>query len=103
MSDNSISFREYREEIEFIVDVIEERLADNPDAELSELVFEEIDSHQWVIYNGYHTDVLSHTEPDEWKHFIGDDSDYREVLQAMTFSAMRKDVWEEIHDRGLEE
>lgn len=102
MSDDNISYQEYRNEIESIVDSIEDEMVEYDD-DLAELVFEHVDSHQWVIYHSYSTDILDHSEPDEWKHLVGDDDDYQRVLTAMAFSAMRKDVWEEINRRGLDD
>jgi len=101
MSDNDMTRREYQTEIESIVNHIEDRLSEDPESELSEMVFEEVDSHEWIIYTSYHLDILQHTSegPQEWKHFVSDGDDYQSVIQAMAFDALRNDVWAEIHDR----
>jgi hypothetical protein len=100
--DDNITYREYQNEIESLADTVEDENQEREDVELGQLVFETIDGHQWIIYHGYPLQVLQHTDPEEWKHYVGDDSDHREVLQAMAYSAMRKDLWEELYDRGIE-
>ena len=100
MSDDTITYREYHNEITSIVDTIETQLNEQ-DTELPELVFRMVDTHEWIIYGGYHTEILDHSEPDGWKPLVSDTDDYQQVLRAMAFSAMRKDVWEELHERGI--
>lgn len=99
MPDN-ISRAEYQSGIEQIVDIIEDEAETEDD--INELVFDSVDSHQWIIYTSYHLDVLRHSDgPEEWKHLVGDGDDWRDVIQAMAFDAMRTDVWEEIGTRGM--
>lgn len=101
MSDNEISYQEHWDEIESIANIIEDQYDPDSD-ELSEIVFNSVDSHQWIMYHGYPVQILQYTEPDDWTHFVNDSSDYRDVLSAMAFSAMRKDVWGEIRERDIE-
>jgi hypothetical protein len=100
MSEINISRQDYYDEIESMVNIIENEMSEYPDRELTETVFESVDSHKWILYNDYNIHVLRWgSDPDEWQHFVSDDMDYREVLQAMAFCTMRQDVWDEIHDR----
>lgn len=99
---DEMTYGDYREEIEFIADMIEERHSEDPVAfEESEAVHEEVDSHQWIIYTAYHLDILQHSdeEPQEWKHLVADGDSWRDVIQALAFDAMRNDVWEDLDDR----
>jgi predicted CopG family antitoxin len=96
-ADERISRREYEQEIESMAERII-RESGEYDREMSEIVHEDVDSHQWVIYSSHHADVLAHAdEPDDWKHLVADGADWRESMQAMAFAALRSDVWAEIH------
>ena len=104
---NGISdYAEYRDVIETMADAIEHAIEEYPEDydDLSELVFEEVDSSQYIIYTHHNLDVLKHadTQPDEWKHLVEDGAGYQEVLQAMAFEAMRYDLYDELNDRNVE-
>lgn len=96
--------QEYYESVNFAVDEIEERLSEDPDAEISELVWQEIDSSEYIMYYSKNLKVLNHStsEPGEWKHLVADDDGYREVLQAMAYKTMEQDIWDEIRERDLD-
>lgn len=98
---NDITYREYRNEIESIAENVLDIEEQYPDdySDISEIIWEEVDSHQWVIYNSYNLDVLKHAdnEPEEWKHLVSDDDDWRKVLSVMAYKAMENDVWEEVN------
>jgi len=98
------STEEYYDEIKFLVDCIQEEYNEYPESELSELVFETVDSSQMVIYNTYHLDILqySRNEPQEWKHLVSENDGYKAVIQAMAFDVLRIDVWEEVNVRDIE-
>jgi len=101
----SLSDREeYFEHVEFCVDVIEERLEEDPQAEISELIWEELDSSQYLIYYGYNLHVLNHSnnEPGEWKHLVSDSDGFREVIHALAYATMEQDLWEEVRNRDLD-
>lgn len=93
--------RDYRESIETMADVIEDQLADDPDAHPSDLVWEQVDSSAWIIYTSRNLKVLefSTNEPGEWKHLVGDGDSYQEVLQAMAYATMDADLWDELRER----
>lgn len=101
------SREEYYNRIETSADVIQDTLTDDPDAELSELVFEEADSSRVAMYPHEALSALkfSDNEPDEWQHFVrdGDQGDYSAVLTAMGFSLYRVDLWEELSRRGVDD
>lgn len=115
--DNNISFAEYVNEIEDLAEMTLEESEESAsvteacsttaesdtdsaeyEQELSEAVFESVDSHQWVIYTHYNLQVLhrSRNGPEEWKHLVADGDSWQEVVQAMAFEAMRNDLWDEI-------
>lgn len=100
---DELTQRGYDERIDTMADVIEERLEDDPVREASDMVFEEIDSSQLVIYNRYHLPALHYSEngPQEWHHMVDDSSSTHEVLQAMLYSAMEADLYDELRNRGV--
>jgi predicted CopG family antitoxin len=100
LAENTISRREYGEEVDAIAERALREVEEREDVELSEIVHTEIDSHQWVIYSAHHADVLAHAStPDEWQHLVGDGDDWRDVLMGMAYAALRSDVWAAIHDK----
>ncbi len=101
--ENIRNMADYYMYISEIVDSIEEEYGNYPETEMYNLVESHVDNNQMIIYNGYHTTILdnSRNEPEEWKHMVGEDSSYHEVLQAMAYDVMKQDVWEEINDRDI--
>jgi hypothetical protein len=99
---NIESAREYWKEVEEIARDCAERARDE-DRELSEVVWETVDSHQWVIYNAYHYDVLRHTDQDVGARFedMGGPSmkdGWEHVVLQAAFLALEGDVMEEAQD-----
>jgi hypothetical protein len=95
---------QYRSAIQMSADVIEDRLEEDPHGrDVSELVFNEIDSSQWIIYNARNLAVLrfADNEPTEWQAFVEDGAHWRDVIQAMAFTAMRMDLYGECRERDL--
>jgi len=102
MSENSLTRQEYHDRIEMLADSVIEGIEEY-DQEPADAVFEAVDSSGLVLKTHYFTDVLSYSEPEEWSHLVADDeTNYRQVLQAMAFDAVRTDVWEELHDRDID-
>lgn len=99
------SYSDYRDRINTMADVIEEALEDDPDLYLSELVFEEVDSSRIAMFTHEAIAALKHSdsEPEEWKHLVADDDSWQDVIRAMAFDMARIDLWEELHDRGVEQ
>lgn len=69
---------EYQDEIkslaETVVEEAKERDPDNWQDEISDVLHEWIDGHQWVIYNAYNLDVLQHSSnPDYYIDNFGED------------------------------
>lgn len=96
---SEMDYPEYRDKVETLaqnaIDATEE--FDQP---LGDAVFENVDSSELVIYNHYHTDVLDLSDegPQEWGAFVSDGDSWREVLQAMAFSALESDVWARVNE-----
>ncbi len=65
---DAITQKDYWEEIESLAkQCIEE--AKEQDRELSEVIWETCDGHQWVIYTAYHHQVLQHCDADPAERF----------------------------------
>jgi hypothetical protein len=102
MNDNDISYRDYRNEVEQTAEIILDKFEENDDySDISEVIFESVDTHQWMIYDSYSLDVLRHSDegPQEWSAFVEDDeTDHLKVLNAMAFTAFRADVRAKVND-----
>lgn len=62
-----MSNTEYWQEVHSIVDsLIEEREPDDTEDDLQERLWEDVDGHEWVIYTGYHYEILQHTDNDSY-------------------------------------
>lgn len=94
---SEISELEYRQEIDELAQQIVSDMQEYPEDynDLSEIVWEICDSHQWVIYTSYNLDVLKHceNEPNEFTHMIDDSMGYREILNILAYQAMESDVY----------
>lgn len=67
--------------------------------DLHDSVWEAIDGSEYVIYTSKNLDALkkSRSDPGELtRSAIMENEDWRDVLQAMAFDVMRKDVMEEV-------
>lgn len=103
MSDDHLTYREYRDIIEVMADVLEDRYEEGHTG-LVELVDEEVDSSQLVIYTSKSLDVLrlSDNGPGEWHHLVDDESDWQQVISTMAYTSLRADLWDELNRRGVE-
>lgn len=105
MSNNDISWEEYREEINSMADEVERTMEEYPEDydDEYELIWELIDSHQWVIYSGYHYDVLKHNQAGlgEWEHYVEGYDTITDILQALAFCALREDLYDELFHREV--
>lgn len=95
---------DYRERIETMADVVEAAVEDDPGAEVSELVFEEVDSSRMVMMTNQALDALKHAdnEPGEWHHMAADTDSWQQVISTMAFCAVRFDLYDELRERGVE-
>lgn len=102
---NIESYRDYRERITTMADVIEDRLDEDPDAEVAELVWEEVDSSRIAIYTHEGLQALRHSDegPQEWKHLVEDGASWQKVVQALAFDAARNDLWDELNRREVDQ
>jgi hypothetical protein len=103
---------EYWSEITEIANECKQRERDGE--ELSDIVHEWIDSHQWVIYTPYHYEVLRISSNVDYgceEGLIDLNEDFKEgglgrVTMSLTYRAMYADVMgtcSEISDKGLED
>lgn len=112
MSDDDMTTAAYRAEITSTAETIIEEVhthgggafgTDEFEETLTEVIWETADSHQWIIYSGYHLDILQHSEsdPDDWLDYVDPDreNDHRHVLQAMAFTAFYRDLSHETFRR----
>lgn len=100
MSNDKISREEYRDTVKYDAEAILEECEEYDNVNLQEQINVTVENHQWLIYNGYQTDILdaSDTEPFDWKHRIDDDSSYYDVLRAMAYSVLRQDIAEKVNE-----
>jgi len=103
MNDNDISYRDYRNEVEQTAEIILDQFEEYDDdySDISEVIFENVDSHQWMIYDSYSLDVLRHSDegPQEWSAYVEEgETDHWRVLNAMAFTAFRADVRAKVND-----
>ena len=92
---------DYRDSIEQMADVVADQLADDPDAHPSDLIWEALDGSRWVIYTHESMAALEYAgnDPAEWKHLVGDDDSWHQVIQAMAYKAMEADLYDELRER----
>ena len=101
---SEITQQEYKNEVEAtaetVIDIYNEYKEDY--ALIHEVIHEEIDNHQWIIYNAYHLDILKYAdnEPEGWYIYVSDEnmSDYRNVLQAMAYVSLQLDVTDKVSE-----
>lgn len=65
MPNEPITQREYWDEVESLAQTIREE-AEEYSRDVSDVLFETIDGHQWVIYTAFHYEVLSHSDNDDY-------------------------------------
>ena len=102
MTETDVSTKEkYYEYVNFTVDCIIEEYEEYQQEDINELVFENVDSADIIIYTNYNIDVLknSNYEPQEWKHLVSESDSWQSVIQAMAFDVFKQDVYIELHDR----
>jgi len=100
MSENDLTRQEYNDEITNLAEIIEQE-SQEYDQETHDMVWETVDSHQWIIYTAYHLDILkqSDSEPQEWKHMVDESDSWKDVIQVMAFRVMEQDLYEELQER----
>ena len=96
MSENSISYKQYWDEIRDLAKEAKE--ADEPNDAVHEL----IDQHQWVIYRAFAFDVLKHCSNENayFEDFgnVLDATEVGEVLVKLVYAAMCHDVFEAMQE-----
>lgn len=93
--ENNITYQEYWAEIKDLAKTVREEYDD-----VSDGAFETIDSHQWVIYNAYHFDVLKHcANTNAYFDVFGEapsGADAHEILAKLASAAMLEDLQNEL-------
>jgi len=90
---------DYRDSIELMADEIEDNLGEY--ADISNAVFEQVDSSRWVFITSKAMKALEYADndPEAWRGFVGPHETWQEVIQAMAFTAVRGDLYDELRDR----
>ena len=115
-----ITASQYWKEVEATADRVIDRARDESDRArkesedydlmevINDLLHEEVDGHEWIIYTAYNLDVIQYSEnPDEYINNFGNDVAGDELkargLQglhtAIAFWAFYADVYDEISNR----
>lgn len=95
---------EYEDRIEeYAIRVEALVMDDDVELTLAECVFEAADNSDLLQNVDTAFDVLktSSTNPDEWEPYVRNESDYREVIQAMAFAVIKRDIWNKIDRRSV--
>lgn len=89
----NITNQEYWIEIESLANQCAEE-AKESDRDLSDVIFEELDSHQWVIYYEYHYDILKSTDYQGYyiEEFGTDGGSFEDIMMRSAFWAMYNDI-----------
>jgi len=106
-----MNYTEYRTEIKDVAEgIIEECL--NHGQELSSMIHETIDGHQWIIYTRYHDEILRYSENAEAYEDIFTDEQIGErvaegglaaAIAEKAFYAMDQDVRDAISELSFED
>ena len=105
MSTEPLTSHEYWQQVSSLVDnLLEEARDDGLDREdLDQRLWETIDGHEWVIYTGYHYEVLGHSDNDGYtvEQFGAESavSDGQLNTAALAFGALYGDVSERLWQR----
>ncbi len=96
---STVTYQEYWNEIKTLAESV---LKEYDEESRHDGAFETVDSHQWIIYNAYHYDVLRHCQ-DENAYFeqFGEaptGESVHEILGKLAFVAMLQDVEGAIQD-----
>lgn len=97
-----ITETEYRNEVEALAEDAVRSLEEYPDtyADISEVVWELVDGHEWIIHYSYNLDVLKNSieGPTDHATYTEGKGYWRDVIQAMAYRAMENDVYFEAQD-----
>lgn len=98
MSD--LTLAEYSKEVTELAQTVAKEACDE-NRDVSDVLHETIDGHQWVIYTAYHFDVLKHS-PNDGAYFdeIGELTLTSLDLAPIVYAALAADVRAELPDLG---
>ena len=105
MSQTDISTKaKYYDYVNFTVECIINEYQEYPDSEITDLVFESVDSSDIIIYYNYNMDILQNSNelPTEWKHMVDKSDSWQKVIQVMAFDVFRQDVWNKLNESDID-
>ncbi len=108
MCDEPMTGRQYQQEINGLAQILRDEATAGEFGEgeearesFQERTHEMIDGHEWIIYTGYHYEVLAHSDNDGYSvENFGAESiltDGQLNTAAMAFGAMYGDLWDALH------
>jgi len=98
MSDSKITQSQYWREVSSLAKNIAKEAKDE-DRDISDVLHETIDGHQWVIYTWAYPWVLMHSRSEDAlfeEQGSIETSSYSDIMQKMTYYALYQDVSNEI-------
>ena len=107
-----MNYTEYKTEIQDIAHGIIEECLSYPDIDLQDYIHQTVDGHQWIIYTGYHNEILDNSDNEDSYLDIYSNEDLGEIvakdgleaaMQIKAFSAMLQDVQEAIGELSHED
>ncbi len=92
--DSDITYQQYWQEIQAVAQSVTEE-AREYGREISEVLHETIDGHQWVIYTAYNYDVAKQSPNDDaWQEVYGGEVRIENFNAVRAYFAMYQDVCE---------
>lgn len=100
MSDD-LTYSEYRDVIDTSAERVAEQVANNPDAEVHELIHQQVDGSHYIMYYHHNPEIIKHSdiEPVEWKIFYGEDASFKDIRQARAYACYQADLYEALNER----
>ena len=101
---NVESRKDYYQYVNELVDCIQQEISSNDITDKHHYVGQHINSDR-LHFNGVDNNLTvlnySDSDPHDWRHYVNDSSSYREVIQAMAYATLRRDVYNEISERNI--
>lgn len=100
--DATNTFAEYRSAIKAAADDVETGVREHGE-HVAEAISESADGSYWVMNTNAALKTLEYAEnqPDEWKHLVGDDASWQEVVMVMAYTCFEMDVYDELNRRDV--
>jgi len=101
-----ITYKDYQEKVKSLakstIDTYNQYKEDYGNT--SEVLWEVLDSEQWIIYNGYHLDIIEQSETSlsnlDWQIYVDDfdEASHLDIFMAMAYSLLQADVRRKINE-----